>query len=232
MLAGFGVVMIAGLLQGTFVVPMTLTRRWRWEHTWITFSVLGMILFNWLIAAVTTPSLIQGLRTAPMNAISVLAIFGIGWGIGPLLFGMGMDRLGMALGYPIIMGLVACLGSLIPLAVFSPHQLLTTKGWLLLAGTALMVFGIFLCSLGGLRKQPEGSHQPGTKHQGRKGFAIALFIGVMAGTLSCLPNVGMAADRSLTRSLRREWHRMSHCPLSLSCSLPQVASSTVFTVYG
>jgi L-rhamnose-H+ transport protein len=201
MLTGFGIVLIAGLLQGSFLLPMALTRNWRWEHTWITFSALGMILFNWLIAAATTPSLVEGLRSAPANTITVLAVFGLGWGVGALLFGVGMERLGLALGYPIIMGLVACLGSLIPLAVFSPHQLLTAKGWLLLAGTALVVFGIALCSIGGLRKQPDAAQRAGQKREGAGRFASALVIGVLAGILSCLPNVGMAFGRPVVDAL-------------------------------
>src|SRR5689334_23321001 len=100
------------------MLPMALTRKWHWEHTWITFSVAGMLLFNWLIAAATMPRLIQAFRSAPIGASAILVLFGFGWGIGAVLFGLGMERLGMALGYPIIMGLVACLGSLIPLAVF------------------------------------------------------------------------------------------------------------------
>ena len=40
-----------------------------------------------------------------------------------VLFGLGMARLGMALGYPIIMGLISSLGALIPLLVFFPQAL-------------------------------------------------------------------------------------------------------------
>jgi len=153
-MSGFALVLIAGLLQGSFVLPMALTRKWHWEHTWITFSVLGMLLFNWLIAAAIMPGLIQTFLSAPAGAVGVLVIFGLGWGVGAILFGLGMERLGMALGYPIIMGLIACLGALIPLVVFFPGQLLTLRGCLLLAGTGLTVLGVALCSLGGFGNNP------------------------------------------------------------------------------
>jgi hypothetical protein len=46
LLPGFLLVLLAGLLQGTFILPMTLVRKWSWEHTWATFSLLGMIVFK------------------------------------------------------------------------------------------------------------------------------------------------------------------------------------------
>ena len=32
--AGLLLVLAAGILQGSFVLPMTLTRQWKWEHNW------------------------------------------------------------------------------------------------------------------------------------------------------------------------------------------------------
>ena len=154
LLTGLLLVLLAGLLQGTFILPMTLVKQWSWEHTWATFSLLGMFLFNWIITLVLIPNIFAVYGASPSRDLAILALFGMGWGVGAVLFGMGMDRLGMALGYPIIMGLIASLGALIPLLVFFPQTLLTTKGLVLLAGTALVIFGIVLCSIGGSRKTP------------------------------------------------------------------------------
>lgn len=41
MLTGFALVLAAAALQGSFVLPMTLTRKWKWENTWLVFSALG-----------------------------------------------------------------------------------------------------------------------------------------------------------------------------------------------
>ena len=32
--AGLVLVLLAGILQGSFILPMTLTRHWKWEHNW------------------------------------------------------------------------------------------------------------------------------------------------------------------------------------------------------
>jgi len=192
---GFLLVLLAGLLQGTFILPMTLVRRWSWEHTWATFSLLGMLVFNWIITLLLLPNIFSVYGASPSRNLAILALFGVGWGVGAVLFGLGMDRLGMALGYPIIMGLIASLGALIPLVIFFPQTLLTTKGLVLLAGTALVILGIVLCSIGGSRRMP-GVNKSATTPASL--FKSGLVIALLAGILSCLPNVGVAFGGNVT----------------------------------
>jgi L-rhamnose-H+ transport protein len=189
LLIGFLLVLLAALLQGTFVLPMTLVRQWSWEHTWAAFSLLGMFVFNWIITFLLVPNIFAVYSASPVKDLAVLALFGLGWGVGAVLFGLGMKRLGMALGYPIIMGLIASLGALIPLLLFFPQSLFTSKGLFLLAGMALVIFGIALCSIAGTRRTASEGKSAATRSNTIKiGLAIAIF----AGILSCLPNVGMA----------------------------------------
>lgn len=187
LLAGFLLVLLAGLLQGTFVLPMTLVRRWSWEHTWGTFSLLGMFVFNWIITFTLIPRIGMVYSLSPSRHLLILALFGAGWGVGAILFGLGMERLGMALGYPVIMGLIASLGALVPLLVFFPQTIITPKGLALLGSTVLVIAGIVLCSLGGSRRFPAEATGPSTSS-----LRTGLIIAVLAGALSCLPNVAVA----------------------------------------
>lgn len=194
LLTGFLLVLLAGLLQGSFILPMTLVKRWSWEHTWATFSLLGMLVFNWIITLLFVPNIFAVYAASPGRDLAILALFGLGWGVGAVLFGLGMDRLGMALGYPVIMGLIASLGALIPLLVFFPQTLLTTRGVILLAGTALVIFGIVLCSIAGSRRTPSEGKSTAARPNA---FKIGLAIAILAGILSCLPNVGVAFGGNL-----------------------------------
>jgi L-rhamnose-H+ transport protein len=182
-------VLLAAALQGTFVLPMTMVKQWSWEHTWATFSLLGMLAFNWIITLLLVPNIFAVYAATPARDIAVLALFGLGWGVGAVLFGLGMDRLGMALGYPIIMGLIASLGALIPLLVFFPQTFFTTKGLVLLAGTALVILGIWLCAVAGSRRTSSAGKSSAADSNA---FKVGLAIAILAGILSCLPNVGMA----------------------------------------
>jgi L-rhamnose-H+ transport protein len=185
---GFLLVLLAAFLQGTFFLPMTMVKGWSWEHTWGTFSLLGMFLFNWIIIFLLVPNIFAVYAASPTHDLGVLALFGMGWGIGAVLFGLAMDRLGMALGYPIIMGLIAGLGALIPLLFFSPPIPLAAKT-LILLGTALVIVGIVVCSIGGSRRTFSGSNATaGNSSSFKSGIVVA----ILAGLLSCLPNVGVA----------------------------------------
>src|SRR5260370_9938944 len=195
LLPGFLLVLLAGLLQGTFILPMTLVRKWSWEHTWATFSLLGMIVFNWIITLLFIPSIFAVYVASPPRDLAILAVFGLGWGVGAVLFGLGMARLGMALGYPIIMGLIASLGALIPLLVFFPQALFTPRGLVLLTGTAIVVVGIAVCSAAGSRRTPSTTKSDAVPSNV---FTVGLVIAVLAGILSCLPNVGIAFAKNVT----------------------------------
>lgn len=195
LLLGFFLVLLAGLLQGTFILPMTLVRKWEWEHTWATFSLFGMIVFNWMITLVFVPNIFAVYSASPPRDLAILALFGLGWGVGAVLFGLGMARLGMALGYPIIMGLIASLGALIPLLLFFPQTLFMPRGLVLLTGTAIVIVGIMVCSAAGSRRRPSAK---GTDAASSNALTTGMVIAVLAGILSCLPNVGMAYARNVT----------------------------------
>jgi L-rhamnose-H+ transport protein len=188
---GILLVLVAGVLQGSFMLPMTLTRRWQWEHSWACFSLLGMLVFNWTLAAWAVPDLLAAYRLTPASDLWMLSLFGTLWGAGAILFGLGMERLGMAVGYPVIMGLILSLGSLIPLLLQDPGELISSAGLLLLTGTAVTIGGIVLCSLGAAAKDAQTGDAQMSKERARPGIGAGLVIAVMAGVFSCFPNVGM-----------------------------------------
>jgi L-rhamnose-H+ transport protein len=120
--------------------------------------------------------------------LEVLLLFGALWGVGAILFGIGMDRLGMAVAYPIIMGLILSLGALIPLLVTNPSDVVTPPGLFLLGGATVTIAGIVACARAAAMKQ--GAPQPNGK-SASPNQAKGLIIAVFAGVLSCLTNVGM-----------------------------------------
>ena len=184
MIQGLAYVLAAGILQGIFLLPMDRIRGWRWEESWLAFSIFGMLLFNWLFTLISIPGIFEIYRAATANDLGRLLLFGLGWGAGAVLFGLGMARLGLALGYPIIMGLIASLGALVPLLLFFPDTLFSVKGGLIVGGTLVVLIGIVLCSRAAEMKTASSA-------AARSGLISGLVIAIAAGALSSLPNIGM-----------------------------------------
>src|SRR2546423_12326724 len=149
---GLAAVIFAGVLQGLFAVPMKYARRWNYEHIWLIYSLAGMVVLPWMLTIATVPHLGEVYSLTPMPVLVRIASFGLCWGIGSALAGLGMNLLGIGLGMAIILGLSASLGSLIPLLILSPQQLHTPQGRTYLVGTVIMLAGIAVCARAGMLK--------------------------------------------------------------------------------
>ena len=196
---GLAVVLLAGILQGTFILPMNQTRNWKWEHNWFVFSLLGMFVLNAAIGFAIIPALLSIYAATPQSTVLLLSALGLGWGTGAILFGLGMDRLGMSLGYPIIMGLIAVFGGLIPFVLFHPQELLTRRGGVYLLGTLLAIAGIIVCSKAAARRDRERKHASPAS-TAPTNLLLGLLIAVSAGILSSLPNLGISLSATLTKA--------------------------------
>lgn len=199
MTVGITLILIAAVLQGVFLLPMSRTRRWAWEHVWLAFSMTGMILCNWVLTLLVLPNPLGIFSRVQRQEILVLACFGIAWGVGAVLFGLAMDMLGLALGYPLIMGLNASVGTFVPLLWFDPSTVFEGRRVLISVGTVIAIAGIWICSVAGARRQSSAQRNDGVA---RSRFASGLFMAVASGVLSCLPNIGLAYGTKTVEAAR------------------------------
>ncbi|MGV8136063.1 MAG: L-rhamnose/proton symporter RhaT [Mangrovibacterium sp.] len=190
--SGLLFVTLAGLFQGTFFLPMTYTQKWNWAHKWFTFSLLGMLMLNWIIAFASIEGLATIISRIPVNMLLMVFLFGISWGVGAILFGRGMDILGMALGYPIIMGINATAGTILPALIFSPGVFIQPKGILIVIGSVFTIAGIIACAKASNLKAAYK-----TEHK-KQNIGKGLIIAVVAGFTSCLPNLSAAFSNKIT----------------------------------
>src|SRR5579872_6706646 len=143
---GYLLVVAAGVLQGSFMVPMKFTRRWAWENTWLGFATTAYLLWPWLFVWATLPHFSAVFAATSLRSLIVVELLGLGWGVGAVTFGLVVDKLGMGLGFTIILGLAASAGTLIPLAVLFPEKLLRPQGLLTMTALLLVLGGLACCS--------------------------------------------------------------------------------------
>ncbi len=189
-LLGAGIVLLAGILQGLFALPMKFTRRWNHENIWLVFALTGLVIFPWLLVSLTVPGFLHVYHATSARAVTDIVIFGLCWGIGATLTGIGLNMLGIGLGLAIILGLSASVGSLVPLLFLNPQKLGTRAGHFYLIGTAVMLVGIALVSrAGSLRDKQLAASSPAS---GKGSFVIGLAVAIASGLLSSALNFSYA----------------------------------------
>lgn len=94
-----GIVILAGLLSGTFAAPMKRMATFRCENSWLLFAISGLLIFPWLVTFATVPHVASVYAGASRTALLQIALFGLAWRVGSTLFGVGISRVGLALGF-------------------------------------------------------------------------------------------------------------------------------------
>jgi len=193
---GYLLVITAGILQGAFMLIMKTTKRWAWENTWFVYASTGYLIWPWLFVVLTIPHPLGVLAATSLRSLILVELFGLGWSIGSLTFGLGVARLGMALGFTVIIGLAATAGALIPIIVMAPEKLGQPQGLLMLASLALVLLGLSLGSWAGKLREPE---QQSTSNGPRSSFAVGLAICIASGLLSSCANLGFTFGAEYVR---------------------------------
>ena len=182
----FALVVFAGVLNGSFAVPMKWMRSWAWENIWLAWSAIGLLILPLGLTAITVPGLVNVyLRSEPMILLAVFCS-GLLWGISQVLFGLGIERIGIGLGFAIVISLAAVTGSLVPLLFYThaENDLLWPR---LAAGILVVLAGVGLCSYASTLK---GKSAGETSSRSAR---LGLFLCVGAGIGGAMINVGMVA---------------------------------------
>jgi L-rhamnose-H+ transport protein len=184
-------VTLGGLLTGAFAAPMKYLRRWRWENIWSAYSLSALVVIPVAVIGSIVPRLWDLYRVLPGERSLLILGLGCCWGIGCATFGLGVDRLGMGLGFSLIMGISTLLGTLAPLLMAGQVEL---KGGLFALGLSVLLAGIAICGIAGNRRERAAA---GAGGRPARGYGAGVAICVASGVLSSLFNTGMVAGKPL-----------------------------------
>jgi L-rhamnose-H+ transport protein len=174
---------------------------WEWENYWLIFAAVAYLISPWALAALTVPKLAEVYAGASPGTLAAIAGFGVAWGLGALSFGLGVDAVGLALGFAVILGIAASAGAVIPLLVNPPAHITAGQVAITAVAIALMLAGVAVCSFAGRwkeRKSVSGSYMRG------------ILICIASGLLSACGNLGFAfgapvAERARSLGTPSEW---------------------------
>jgi L-rhamnose-H+ transport protein len=182
-------IVVGGVLTGSFALPMKYTPKWKWEHTWAAFGVWTLLVIPWAAGLASVPHL--GRVLVESGPAVVLGVFGLGclWGVSSVAFGFGIHYLGLGLGYSLMMGMIIVLGSLAPLfdrggASISSRSLAAVVG-----GVAVILVGVGLSGWAAVLRQRDqtGAASAAETREKRSvltGFIVCVIAGVTAPMLN------------------------------------------------
>ena len=202
---GFGlgilVILAGSTANSAFGLGLKFTRSWKWEHIWLLFSVTAMIMIPWLLGFLTIESLFAVLAAAEARDLLLVFLFGMGWGVGSVLYGLALKMVGLALSYAIVMGLTAAVGTMAPFVLLHWDDFLTVKGMVICAGVLLVVVGVLLSAWAGklreespgrLQDPAEGSETAAKKFTRAAPLLLGLLVAALSGILSPMLNLSFA----------------------------------------
>ncbi|MFL6427363.1 MAG: L-rhamnose/proton symporter RhaT [Acidobacteriaceae bacterium] len=195
-LEGVGLTMVAGLMSGNCMLPSKFAHRWKWENLWLVFSVVSLVILPWMLALLLVNHLFAVYRGLAVSAFLTPLVFGAGWGIAQVLFGISVRRLGLSIAYAIIVGLGAVLGTLVPLFFGPPENIAHRTLITILAGVMVMIAGIVLTAIGGKKREEHSEHD---ETGDESGYVTAILLAILCGVMAPMLNFAFAFGQQLAQ---------------------------------
>ncbi len=205
---GFFLVVIAGLLTGSFMWPMKVIRKLDFEQYWFVGMLVGMGIVPWAVVLVAVPEALTAYKEVG-SSLLIGNLLSIGWGIANILYGLCIIRIGAGLAGAILTSLGVTFGVLMPLifkgtGLFSnAPDLFSTQGIMILVGLLVIVLGVVVMSFAG--SQREKLLNKAREVKGKQGsFITGLIMIIIAGVLSsCISLSFVYSQEPIIASLKQ-----------------------------
>jgi L-rhamnose-H+ transport protein len=183
---GFALVAVGGIMQGTYYLGLKYVSPWKWENIWSLYAVIALLVLPIGLAAATVPHLGRLLSETPSPALTMIFLYGVGWGVGSVLSGLGVARMGMAMGVAVLLGVTAAIGTFVPLVANTPQMIFTAKGLLVILAVITLLVGVILAAVAGRYRDRSlaGASTVMEKGSFRAGLAICVFSGIFSAMLN------------------------------------------------
>jgi len=183
-LIGILLIAVGSFASAVYYVPLKKLTNWSWETGWIVQGLFAWILGPWIVAMITVPHLFEIIGQSPANSIYMPILFGLGWGIGGLTWGLSIRYLGIGLGNSLPLGITLAFSTLIPpfMDGTAAEKFSARPGIITIIGVVIALLGIALAGWAASMKDKELTSDKNSKEgfDFKKGLLVALIAGVMS----------------------------------------------------
>lgn len=193
---------LGGGIQGAFVYPLKFMKSWKWENGWFVFTITCCLIFPTALAFATTPDLLDIYQKTDSSTMWLVFLSGIAWGIGVVLFGLGADFLGMALGIAIITALNAAFGTLFPLLFLPSGSFSSNALIILMLGLLVLIFGVIqVANAGKLRERDQQNGEVNDSVR-KVSFKVGLIICIVASIFCPATNFAVFFGQPISEAVK------------------------------
>lgn len=203
---GLILLIVAGGMNGSFTLPMKYTKLWKWENTWLAWTIFALFVLPFAVTYILLPQVRQVYAASSWTPILVVAACGAGWGISQVFFGLAVEAVGIALAFSVILGIAAAVGSLRSLVGDHPDKVFSEGGLGILAGVALVILGVGICAIAGRKREAALGLGP---QEGKASLGLGLVYCVISGLGSALVAIGLDKGNGLQTAAVQTYHGSS-----------------------
>jgi L-rhamnose-H+ transport protein len=191
-----------GLSAASCYLPFRGIKQWSWEIYWLVQGVFSWLIAPVIFAGVLVPGLVGILHGAAGGTIFYAWFWGAMWGVGGLLFGLGVRYLGIALGYTIALGFSTAFGTLVP-PIFAGEFGAIAREWagqVILIGVGVCMAAIVVSGIAGHMKERELAAAHAAADSGVREFSFGrgILVASFAGIFSACFAYGLAAGKPIS----------------------------------
>ena len=205
---------MGGFASGSFYMPYKKVKGWNWESFWIVGGLFSWLIVPPIAAYLTIPGFIEIIKNTPGGILTTTYLMGLLWGIGGLMYGLGVRYLGMSLGNSVILGFCSAFGALIPSVYYNfvptagktsfTYMLHQSSGQFVLLGVFVCLIGIVICGKAGIMKEKELSIGKDATNKNEFSLVKGLIIATISGILSAFFNFGIESGKPMAQEAVRQ----------------------------
>lgn len=167
-------IIIAGIMNGSFVIPLRYTQYSSEAKAWLYYSLIGILILPWLFLFCFLPKAFGIYAQINIDSLSLIFVSGLIFGIAQICFAHAIKKIGFSYAFPINIGIGIILGSMF--FVFSDDLFFSHHGLIVTASVIFVLLGLFLNYFLG-KHESYGSD----KQDYVAGWLLAFFAGLAGG---------------------------------------------------
>ena len=172
-------IILAGLMNGSFVIPARYIKNIVNEEIWFYHSIIGLAIIPWIILAITLPSALHHYLFLQPTILIFIIFSGLIFGLGQICFSYAIESIGVALSFTINLGIGVTIGSLF--VVFYKTTFFTLQAYLVILAVFLILLSLIIYYYAGKNSQERQYLKYQKSSHYRTGWLLASLAGVASG---------------------------------------------------